>query len=107
MITPEALQNILPHCKDVEGWSFELDAVLPNFGIESKEEIASFLSQVGHESGHLNILEENLNYSVQGLMKTFKKYFADEAIARRYAKQPKWIGSRVYAGRMGNGSEQS
>lgn len=107
MITPESLQQILPNCKDVDGWSFELESVLPNFGIERKEEIASFLSQVGHESGHLNILEENLNYSIQGLTKTFKKYFPDEAIAKRYARQPKAIASRVYAGRMGNGSEQS
>jgi putative chitinase len=52
-------------------------------------------------------LQENLNYSSSGLMKTFKKYFPDETVASQYAKQPEKIANRVYANRMGNGNEAS
>lgn len=49
---------------------------------------------------------ENLNYSAQGLLRTFPKYFTDvEATA--YAKQPQRIANRAYANRMGNGDEAS
>lgn len=107
MIETAALERILPRCKDPETWAFELSVVLPNFDITGKERIASFLSQVGHESAHLNVLSENLNYSADGLRKVFGKYFPDDRTAARYARQPKWIASRVYANRMGNGGEQS
>jgi putative chitinase len=50
---------------------------------------------------------DNLNYSSDGLLKTFPKYFKDRAIADRYARKPQQIGSRVYANRMGNGNEAS
>lgn len=103
----EQLKEILPHCKDTEGWAQALSAVLPEYGIESPVEIAAFLSQVGHESASLNTLQENLNYGVNGLMTTFKKYFANEAVAQEYARKPEKIANRVYAGRMGNGSEES
>lgn len=107
MVETEALKRILPNCKDPETWAFELSVVLPNFDIDGKRRVASFLSQVGHESAHLNILSENLNYSADGLRKIFGKYFPDDKTAARYARQPKWIASRVYANRMGNGNEQS
>lgn len=107
MIETDQLKQILPSCKDPETWAFELSVVLPNYDISSKERIASFLSQVGHESADLNIIQENLNYSAQGLRKVFPKYFPDDRIAASYARQPVWIASRVYANRMGNGGEQS
>lgn len=107
MISSDQLKAILPACKDPDTWSFELSAVLPNHDITTKERIASFLSQTGHESADYNVLEENLNYSADALRRVFGKYFRDDATAWRYARQPVWIASRVYAGRMGNGSEKS
>jgi putative chitinase len=107
MINADTLKRILPSCKDPETWSFELSDVLPHYDITTKERIASFLAQTGHESAHYNILVENLNYSQDGLRKVFPRYFPDDQTAFRYARQPKWIASRVYANRMGNGGEQS
>ncbi len=66
-----------------------------------------FLAQCAHESGAFKHLEENLNYSATGLRATFPKYFPTEDIANTYARKPEFIASRVYAGRMGNGSEDS
>lgn len=52
----------------------------------------------------MTILEENLNYSAEGLMKIFPKYFKD-VDPKEYARQPEKIANRVYANRMGNANE--
>ncbi|MHC2298134.1 glycoside hydrolase family 19 protein [Rhizobium mongolense] len=49
---------------------------------------------------------ENLNYSEQGLRRTFPKYFSAPD-AKAYARQPQRIANRAYANRMGNGDEGS
>jgi putative chitinase len=70
-------------------------------------ESAHFFGQVSHETGGFKIFNENLNYSSQGLLTTFKKYFPTKNLADQYARQPEDIANRVYANRMGNGSESS
>lgn len=65
-----------------------------------------FFAQCGHETGNFKRFEENLNYSKEGLLSTFGKYFDDES-AEAYARQPEKIANRVYASRMSNGDEES
>ena len=77
------------------------------FQINTPLRLAHFLAQCGHESGGFRATQENLNYSAKGLMGIFKKYFPSEAIANQYARNPQKIASKVYANRMGNGSEAS
>ncbi len=77
------------------------------FQINTPLRLAHFLAQCGHESGGFRATQENLNYSAKGLMGIFKKYFPTEAIANQYARQPQKIASKVYANRMGNGTEAS
>ena len=72
----------------------------------SNERAAHFFGQCAHETGNFTVFTENLNYSVQGLNRVFKKYFPNN-LAESYAKQPIKIASRVYADRMGNGNEAS
>jgi putative chitinase len=105
-MTPEQFKTITGN-KEPEVWASLLNTNLPLHGITSKYQIAAFIAQCSHESGGFNIMVENLNYSSDGLRKVFPKYFPDTVIADKYARQPKAIGSRVYAGRMGNGSEAS
>jgi putative chitinase len=69
--------------------------------------LAHFLAQCGHESGGFRATQENLNYSAKGLNGIFRKYFPTEAAAASYARQPEKIASKVYANRMGNGTEAS
>lgn len=76
------------------------------FGIATPLRLAHFLAQCGHESGGFKLVYENLNYSADGLIKIFSKYFTREQ-AEQYARKPEKIGARVYAGRMGNGDEAS
>ena len=76
------------------------------FKIDTPLRIAAYISQVLHESSFLTAKVENLNYSVEGLLKTWPKRF-DRAKAEAYARQPEKIANYVYANRMGNGDEAS
>ena len=76
------------------------------FGITNTLRLAHFLSQCGHESGGFKAVSENLNYSADGLVKIFGKYF-NATTAAGYARNPEKIASKVYASRMGNGDEAS
>lgn len=80
---------------------------LKQFEINSKLRLAHFLAQTSHESVGFNHTAENLNYSADGLMKIFSKYFPDKLTALKYERQPEKIANRVYAYRMGNGDEAS
>lgn len=75
------------------------------FGIDTPLKLAHFLAQCGHESGGFKVTQENLNYSAKGLMGIFKKYFPTQALAEQYQRKPEAIASKVYGGRMGNGTE--
>jgi len=72
-----------------------------------KVRAAHFFAQTSHESGGFKSLSENLNYSADGLVKIFHKYFPDVAAATPYARNPEKIANKVYGGRMGNGDEAS
>lgn len=86
----------------------DLEDLLPSYGItESRVRLAHFFSQVLHESGSMRYDTENLNYSAKALVKVFGKYFETEKDANLYARKPEKIANRVYAHRMGNGSESS
>lgn len=77
-----------------------------SFGIDSPLRMAHYLAQVLHESQLLKRTDENLNYSADGLLRTFPRYF-NAAQAKEYARKPERIANRVYASRMGNGTEAS
>jgi putative chitinase len=83
----------------------QLPMVRDKFGINTPIRLAHFLAQCSHESGNFKAVVENLNYSSDGLRKTFGKYFPSVELANQYARNPEMIGSRVYGGRMGNGVE--
>jgi len=85
----------------------QIPDVAAKFGINTPLRLAHFLAQCGHESGGFKLVNENLNYSADGLKKIFPKYFAQAGLAESYARQPEKIASRVYGGRMGNGDEST
>lgn len=85
----------------------QIPDVINKFGINTPVSLSHFLSQCAHESGGFKVTTENLNYSKEGLMKVFGKYFPTEQLASQYAKQPEKIANKVYANRIGNGDESS
>lgn len=84
----------------------ELESVIREFNISNPFRLAHFLAQTAHESGNFKHVRENLNYSAEGLLKTFPKYF-DKTTAPIYARKPEMIANIVYESRMGNGNRNS
>ena len=106
-ITSDTLRKIYPQSKSIARYCEALNHAIAECGIDTAARACAFLAQVGHESAQLNRIEENLNYSAQALRKVFPKYFRTPQEASSYAHHPERIANRVYANRMGNGSEES
>ena len=88
-------------------WLEGLNETFSRFAIASPWQQAAFIGQCGHECANFKILEENLNYRAETLMKLWAKRFPTREIADQYARNPKKIANKVYADRMGNRDEAS
>lgn len=84
----------------------ELVDVAREFDITNPFRMAHFLAQCAHESGNFKHVRENLNYSEQGLLNVFPKYF-DKNTAKLYARKPEQIANIVYECRLGNGNRNT
>jgi putative chitinase len=87
-------------------WDIPLNQAFVKYDINNARRQAAFIGQCAHESGNFKTLQENLNYSAEGLMKTWPSRFPTKEIADQYARQPTKIAGKVYNGRMGNTSEE-
>jgi putative chitinase len=87
-------------------WEEPLQATFDKYDINTPRRQAAFLGQCAHESGNFKTLQENLNYSAEGLMKTWPSRFPNLEYAAQYARQPAKIAGKVYNGRLGNTSEE-
>jgi len=112
-LTEQQLLRILPNARPVAGvFVPALNRAMSRFRIDSPVRRAAFLAQVGHESGQLRRLVENLNYSATGLAATWPGRFRasdgqPNALANRLARSPEAIANHVYADRLGNGPASS
>jgi putative chitinase len=106
-ITLDTFKKAVPLCKDPTKWLEAFNSKLPSSTINTKLRLCAFIAQCAHESSNFNILQENLNYSAKGLKVTFPKYFVTDETALMFERQPAKIANRVYADRMGNGTEMS
>ncbi|WP_200902894.1 glycoside hydrolase family 19 protein [Pseudomonas fluorescens] len=101
-ITEQQLLQILPQARQVAGFFVPaLNAAMARFKINSPVRVAAFIAQVGHESGQLTRMVENLNYSADRLQAVWPNRF-DAALAAQVARKPEQIANIVYGGRMGN-----
>lgn len=98
------LQSCLPACRNPSDWAPLLASQL---GDMTSEQLSAFLAQVAVESNCLNRLAENLNYTAARLIVIWPKRFTTLACANEYAAHPEKLANRVYADRLGNGSEAS
>jgi putative chitinase len=87
-------------------WLGPLEESFAKYDISTPQRQACFIGQCAHESGNFKILQENLNYSAEGLMKTWPSRFPTKEIADQYARNPAKIAGKVYNGRLGNTSEE-
>lgn len=87
-------------------WLKPLEDTFVKYDINTSQRQAAFIGQCAHESGNFKVLQENLNYSAEGLMKTWSSRFPTKEIADQYARQPAKIAGKVYNGRLGNSNEE-
>jgi putative chitinase len=87
-------------------WLGPLEETFAKYDISTPQRQAAFIGQCSHESANFTKLEENLNYSAEGLMKTWPSRFPTKEIADQYARNPAKIAGKVYNGRLGNTSEE-
>lgn len=77
------------------------------FGINNDTELAHFLAQTAVESASFRRVVESLNYSVEGLLKTFSRRRISAEECQRYgrikgrAANQVMIGERLYGGEWG------
>jgi putative chitinase len=108
ILTLDQTKALLSGNKNVDEWHKVMVELFPKYDINTPSRIAGFIAQCGHESLNFTVLEENLNYSADGLNKIFPKYFKSVGRdAQEYHRQPEKIANLVYAGRMSNGDAAS
>ena len=122
-ITAQQLLQILPNAGQVAGVFVPvLNTAMLRYQIVGAKRIAAFIAQVGHESGHLARLVENLNYSADGLANTWPSRYGEPDGKGEYVKvqvsgkvrnkpntlalsvdrKPEQIANIAYGNRMGN-----
>lgn len=85
----------------VDGIAASAPAILVKYGLATDLLIAHAMAQFSHECNAGNEVVENLNYSAQGLIKTWPSRFT-AANADGFAHNQQKIANEVYNGRMGN-----
>jgi len=105
MKTPSEWNDILIQCQvrpvTAAKWAEIFSTTILSDTFSRADEVDDFLGQILHESGMLEKLEENLNYSAGALMRTWPTRFNSET-AIQYARDAVNIANRAYGGRMGN-----
>jgi putative chitinase len=101
--TAAQIAAAVPHCPLSRARSIigPLRETCTLFSINTGPRIAAFLAQCGHESASFTRTRENLNYSAEGLMRTWPARFP-KALAQQVARKPEHIANIAYGGRMGN-----
>ena len=100
--TQNVLQAIMPRAP--AEWLEALAEEAPKWGIDTDNEMASFVAQLAHESVEFTRLEESLNYTASRLMQVWPKRFSSLEAATPYAHDPVHLANFVYSFRLGNGS---
>ena len=91
--------QLMPHVDAINAAAVEAQ-------INTVDRWSMWLAQLGHESEQFTVFEERLSYSAEALLKTWPTHF-DAAAAQGYQHQTERIANRAYAGRLGNGDEES
>jgi putative chitinase len=105
-VTPTLLH--LLGVRDTESWTPPIVAACNASGIHTPRRVAAFLANIMVETGSLSTLVESLNYSPEGLLKTWPNRFtaATAHSLGRTASRPanqRAIAEMAYGGRLGNG----
>lgn len=105
-ITQQILKDSGVKLINASKYETAINETLAKYQINTRLRVCHFLAQILHESAMLSTMQENLNYSAEGLLKVFPRRFT-AALAKALKRKPEAIANRVYANRYGNGDEAS
>jgi putative chitinase len=105
-VTPTLLH--LLGVRDTENWLRPIAAACGSCEIDTPRRVAAFMANIMVETSSLSTLVESLNYSPEGLLKTWPNRFtpATAQSMGRTASKPanqRAIAEAAYGGRLGNG----
>ncbi len=108
LFDPAKLKEIMPAATNVAIKTYidSLNKQMEAAAINTFLRMSHFLAQIGHETGDMRAVEENLNYSAEALIRSWPSLF-NQGNAEQYAHQPEKIANRAYGNRYGNGPEES
>jgi len=89
-----------------EKWLKPINDTFAKYEINTALRQCAFLGQCAHESNNFRVLEENLHYSADGLMRVWPSRFPDRTVAEQYANNPEKIANKVYGGRADLGNTE-
>ena len=108
LITAARIKALALRAVGAENLAAALEANRGHFGVVSPLTVAHFMAQCCHESGGFARFTENLNYKDPKRLDSMFSAVRGEADAAALIKLgPVAIANRVYANRLGNGSEGS
>lgn len=109
IVTPDQIDMAVPDARyeDILKYVEFLNEGMEHYQINTPDRVCAFIAQVAHECADFRRVEENLNYSWQGLRNTWPTRFPTAEFAQQYHRQKEKIANYVYANRFGNGNEAS
>jgi putative chitinase len=97
VLTAAQLSAMLPTNRDADDWLDAINSLLPKYGITTPQRIAGFIAQCAHESADFRMLEENLNYREDTLLRVFPRYFGSyKQNPADFARNPQKLANYVY-----------
>lgn len=108
LVTLEDIRAISPNAKpELLQAIVDAQADFEAAGINTRLEMAHFISTAMVETGGLKRLDENTNYSAKGLLRVFSRKRVSEAKAREIAGDPVKVANWIYRNMLGNGDYAS
>lgn len=106
--TAEEIRKVSPRASpELVQTLVENQKMLADAGIDTRLRVSHFLAQVMTETGGLGRLDENMNYSAAGLVKTFSRKVVTPEKASQIERQPQVVANWVYRNRLGNGGPET
>ena len=108
MITAELLSRVAPGIANPSAHAAALEMARRSSTVNTKRRLAHFLGQICVETGGFRAMEESLAYRDPARLDAIFSAVRGVDDARKLIRLgPQAIANRVYAGRLGNGSEAS
>lgn len=95
------------HPSQARQFAEPLRAAMKLNAIDTEAREAAFIAQCIIESQHFTRLEENLFYTTPSRINAIFSAVKTDEEAAKYTRNPKALANKVYAGRNGNGNEES